>query len=80
MSASSPHRPPRTRTAVLFAVLATVAAGLGTLVLVRADAGLTARQVTVGGVPMTEVRAGPPTPGVRRPGVVIAHGFAARPG
>ncbi|WP_328380837.1 alpha/beta fold hydrolase [Micromonospora zamorensis] len=76
MSAPSPHRPPRTRTAVLFAVLAAVAAGLGTLVLVRADAGLTARQVTVGGVPMTEVRAGPPTPGVRRPGVVIAHGFA----
>ncbi|MFI6268573.1 dienelactone hydrolase family protein [Micromonospora zamorensis] len=76
MSAPSPHRPPRTRTAVLLAVLAAVAAGLGTLVLVRADAGLTARQVTVGGVPMTEVRAGPPTPGVRRPGVVIAHGFA----
>ncbi|WP_328532778.1 alpha/beta fold hydrolase [Micromonospora zamorensis] len=76
MSAPSPHRPPRTRTVVLFAVLAAVAAGLGTLVLVRADAGLTARQVTVGGVPMTEVRAGPPTPGVRRPGVVIAHGFA----
>ncbi|MFJ6164789.1 dienelactone hydrolase family protein [Micromonospora orduensis] len=76
MPAPSPHRPPRTRTAVLLAVLAAVAAGLGTLVLVRADAGLTTRQVTVGGVPMTEVRAGPPTPGVRRPGVVIAHGFA----
>ncbi|MEH1165355.1 alpha/beta fold hydrolase [Micromonospora sp. CPCC 205539] len=76
MSAPSPYRPPSTRTAVLFALLAAVAAALGTLVLVRADAGLTSRQVTVDGVPMTEVRAGPPTPGLRRPGVVIAHGFA----
>lgn len=76
MSAPSPHRPPSTRTAVLVAMLAVAAAALGTLVLVRADTGLTARQVTVGGVPMTEVRAGPATPGVRRPGVVIAHGFA----
>ncbi|MET8120626.1 alpha/beta fold hydrolase [Micromonospora sp. NPDC005189] len=76
MSAPSPHRPPSTRTAVLVAMLAVAAAAVGTLVLVRADTGLTARQVTVGGVPMTEVRAGPPTPGVRRPGVVIAHGFA----
>ncbi|MEU5913992.1 alpha/beta fold hydrolase [Micromonospora sp. NPDC047527] len=76
MSASSPHRPPSTRTAVLLAVLAAVTAALGTLVLVRADHGLTVRQVTVGGVPMTEVRAGAPTPDVRRPGVVIAHGFA----
>ncbi|WP_410813175.1 dienelactone hydrolase family protein [Micromonospora sp. 067-2] len=76
MPAPSPHRTPRTRTAVLLAVLAVVAAGLGTLVLVRADAGLTTRRVTVDGVPMTEVRAGPTAPGVRRPGVVIAHGFA----
>ncbi|MGQ5262274.1 alpha/beta fold hydrolase [Micromonospora sp. ZYX-F-536] len=76
MPAPSPHRPPSIRTVVLLAVLAVLVAGLGTLVLVRADAGLTARQVTVGGVPMTEVRSGPPTPGVRRPGVVIAHGFA----
>ncbi|MET8308219.1 alpha/beta fold hydrolase [Micromonospora sp. NPDC005173] len=73
MSAPTPHRPPSTRTAVLLAVLAVAAAAL---VLVRADAGLTARHVTVAGVPMTEVRARPPTPGVRRPGVVIAHGFA----
>ncbi|MGC4860516.1 alpha/beta fold hydrolase [Micromonospora sp. DT41] len=76
MPAPSPHRPPSTRTTVLLAVLAAVAAALGTLVLVRADDGLTVRQVTVGGVPMTEVRAGAPTPDVRRPGVVIAHGFA----
>ncbi|GAB3955266.1 hypothetical protein GCM10027614_64020 [Micromonospora vulcania] len=76
MVAASPYRPPSTRTAVVLAVLAVVAAALGTLVLVRADDGLTTRQVTVGGVPMTEVRAGQPTPGVRRPGVVIAHGFA----
>ncbi|MFD6565040.1 alpha/beta hydrolase [Micromonospora profundi] len=76
MPAPSPHRPPSTRTTVLLAVLAAVAAALGTLVLVRADDGLTVRQVTVGGVPMTEVRAGAPTPDVRQPGVVIAHGFA----
>ncbi|MEU4338237.1 alpha/beta fold hydrolase [Micromonospora lupini] len=76
MSAASPHHPPSTRAAVLLAVLAALAAALGTAVLVRADAGLSVRQVTVDGVPMTEVRAGPPTPDARRPGVVIAHGFA----
>lgn len=76
MSAVPPRHPPRTRIAVLLAVLAAVTAALGTAVLVRADAGLTVRQITVDGLPMTEVRAGPPTPDVRRPGVVIAHGFA----
>ncbi|MET8230403.1 alpha/beta fold hydrolase [Micromonospora sp. NPDC005298] len=76
MPAPSPHHPPSTRAAVLLAVVAAVAAALGTLVLVRADAGLTVRQVTVDGVPLTEVRADLPTPGVRRPGVVVAHGFA----
>ncbi|MEV4820693.1 alpha/beta fold hydrolase [Micromonospora sp. NPDC049274] len=76
MPAASPHHPPSTRVAVLLAVLAALAAALGTAVLVRADAGLSVRQVTVDGVPMTEVRAGPPAPDVRRPGVVIAHGFA----
>ncbi|WP_405426670.1 dienelactone hydrolase family protein [Micromonospora sp. NBC_00617] len=76
MSAASPHHPPSTRAAVLLAVLAAMAAALGTAVLVRADAGLSVRQVTVDGVPMIEVRAGPPTPDARRPGVVIAHGFA----
>ncbi|TNH30615.1 alpha/beta fold hydrolase [Micromonospora orduensis] len=76
MSAPSPHHPPSTRAAVLLAVVAAVAAAFATLVLVRADAGLTVRQVTVDGVPMTEVRADPPTPDVRRPGVVVAHGFA----
>ncbi|WP_422738665.1 alpha/beta hydrolase [Micromonospora sp. WMMD729] len=76
MSAAPPRHPPSPRIAVLLAVLATVTAALGATVLVRADAGLTVRQVTVDGVPMTEVRAGPPNPDVRRPGVVIAHGFA----
>ncbi|MCX5069600.1 alpha/beta hydrolase [Micromonospora lupini] len=76
MSAASPHHPPSTRAAALLAVLAALAAALGTAVLVRADAGLSVREVTVGGVPMTEVRAGPPTADARRPGVVIAHGFA----
>ncbi|WP_433231555.1 alpha/beta hydrolase [Micromonospora sp. CA-248260] len=63
----------------ILAVLAVFAGGYG---LSRADAGLTTRQVTVDGVPLTEVRA--ETPGGteagpaqgRRPGVVIAHGFA----
>ncbi|MGC4768654.1 dienelactone hydrolase family protein [Micromonospora sp. DT44] len=76
MSAAPPRHPPGTRIAVLLAVLAAVTAALGAAVLVRAEAGLSVRHVTVGGVPMTEVRAGPPTPDARRPGVVIAHGFA----
>ncbi|MFC4021435.1 dienelactone hydrolase family protein [Micromonospora sp. GCM10011542] len=75
MSAPSPH-PRSVRAAALLAVLAVVAATLGAVVLTRADTGLTTRRVTVAGVPMTEVRAAAPTPGVRRPGVVVAHGFA----
>jgi dienelactone hydrolase len=76
MSAAPPRHPPSTRIAVLLAVLAAVTAALGSAVLVRADAGLSVRHLTVDGVPMTEVRVGPPTPDARRPGVVIAHGFA----
>ncbi|MFI5833036.1 dienelactone hydrolase family protein [Micromonospora sp. NPDC051300] len=54
---------------------ALVAALLGVLLLVHADAGLDVRRATVAGVPLTEVRqAGAGDD--RRPGVVIAHGFA----
>ncbi|WP_431917609.1 dienelactone hydrolase family protein [Micromonospora wenchangensis] len=65
----------RGRAALTFlAVLALLLGGYG---LLRADAGLTTRQVTVDGVPLTEVRADHDGAGaVRRPGVVIAHGFA----
>ncbi|MFJ8685441.1 alpha/beta hydrolase [Micromonospora wenchangensis] len=65
----------RGRAALTFlAVLALLLGGYG---LFRADAGLTTRQVTVDGVPLTEVRADHDGTGaVRRPGVVIAHGFA----
>ncbi|SCF40383.1 Alpha/beta hydrolase family protein [Micromonospora purpureochromogenes] len=61
------------RVAVL-AVLAALALAFGGYGLARADGGLTTRRATVDGVPLTEVRAA----GVagRRPGVVIAHGFA----
>ena len=42
--------------------------------LLLAGAG-TERHVTVSGVPLVEVRPGPDAPG-RRPGVVVAHGYA----
>ncbi|MGB2567511.1 alpha/beta hydrolase [Micromonospora citrea] len=65
---------PATRRTVLLTLLAVLAVLLGAVGLVRAGAGSTTRQVTVDGVPLTEVRAGPAEG--RRPGVVIAHGFA----
>ncbi|MEV4842725.1 alpha/beta fold hydrolase [Micromonospora matsumotoense] len=73
---------PAGRGLAVLAVLAVLALLLGGFGLSRADAGLTTRQVTVDGVPLTEVRAevragtgaGPTAGG--RPGVVIAHGFA----
>ncbi|SCG68974.1 alpha/beta hydrolase [Micromonospora coxensis] len=65
---------PATRRTVLLTLLAVLAVLAGAVGLVRADVGSTTRQVTVGGVPLTEVRAGPAEG--RRPGVVIAHGFA----
>ncbi|MEH1053827.1 alpha/beta fold hydrolase [Micromonospora sp. CPCC 206171] len=65
---------PAVRRVAVLAVLAALALAFGGYGLGRADAGLTTRQATVDGVPLTEVRAA----GVvgRRPGVVIAHGFA----
>ncbi|MGC5021174.1 alpha/beta hydrolase [Micromonospora sp. DT47] len=65
---------PAARRNLLLTGLAALALALGGLGLIRADAGLTTRSVTVGGVPLSEVRAGPADG--RRPGVVIAHGFA----
>jgi dienelactone hydrolase len=50
-----------------------VAAGAGIWLLAEADGDATRRHVTVDGVPLDEVH--PPTAG-RRPGVVVAHGFA----
>ncbi|MDG4802509.1 alpha/beta fold hydrolase [Micromonospora sp. WMMD980] len=66
---------PAPRRILVFGAIALLAAVLGTLLLVRADAGLSTRRATVAGVPLTEVRQAGPG-GERRPGVVIAHGFA----
>ncbi|MFD6661293.1 alpha/beta fold hydrolase [Micromonospora chalcea] len=66
---------PASRRTLACGVVALLAVVLGTLLLVRADAGLSTRQATVAGVPLTEVRADSAA-GDRRPGVVIAHGFA----
>ncbi|MDH6465264.1 dienelactone hydrolase [Micromonospora sp. A200] len=65
---------PAARRVAVLAVLAALALAFGGYGLARADAGLSTRRATVDGVPLTEVRA----TGVagRRPGVVIAHGFA----
>ncbi|SCL20948.1 Dienelactone hydrolase [Micromonospora rhizosphaerae] len=76
MSAPSPGVRPAVRRTPVLAVLALLAVALGGLVLVRAGSGLTTRQVTVAGVPLTEIRATPASADTRRPGVVIAHGFA----
>ncbi|MFC0005732.1 alpha/beta fold hydrolase [Micromonospora siamensis] len=74
MSARPAGVVPATRATVLLAVLALLAVVLGGVRLAQAGAGSSARQVTVDGVPLTEVRAGS-SPG-RHPGVVVAHGFA----
>ncbi|MEV1147792.1 alpha/beta fold hydrolase, partial [Micromonospora sp. NPDC049799] len=74
MPAPSPPRPPRT--AAVLAVLAALLVALGAYGSARASDGLTVRHVTVAGVPLTEVRASPQADVGRRPGVVVAHGFA----
>ncbi|MCZ7425347.1 alpha/beta fold hydrolase [Micromonospora sp. WMMA1949] len=66
---------PASRRLLACGVVALLAVVLGALLLARADAGLTTRRATVAGVPLTEVRADGAS-GDRRPGVVIAHGFA----
>ncbi|WKU04508.1 alpha/beta fold hydrolase [Micromonospora sp. HUAS LYJ1] len=77
MSLHPPGLTPAGRGRAALTVLAVLALVLGGHGLFRADAGLTARQVTVDGVPLTEVRADDDGAGaVRRQGVVIAHGFA----
>ncbi|MGN9808334.1 dienelactone hydrolase family protein [Micromonospora sp. BQ11] len=75
MSAPSPPlRLPGT--AAVLAVLAVLLVALGGYGLARASDGVTVRHVTVAGVPMTEVRAAAQADVGRRPGVVVAHGFA----
>src|SRR5918997_1038175 len=74
MSAPSPPRPPRT--AAVLAVLAVILVALGAYGSARASDGLTVRHVTVAGAPLTEIRAAPKADVGRRPGVVVAHGFA----
>lgn len=77
MSLRPPGVTPAGRGRAALTVLAVLALLLGGYGLLRADAGLTTRQVTADGVPLTEVRAADDGAGaVRRPGVVIAHGFA----
>ncbi|MGC5661768.1 dienelactone hydrolase family protein [Micromonospora sp. WMMD723] len=77
MSLRPPGVTPAGRGRAALTVLAVLALLLGGYGLLRADAGLTTRQVTADGVPLTEVRAADDGTGaVRRPGVVIAHGFA----
>ncbi|MBF5029454.1 MULTISPECIES: alpha/beta fold hydrolase [unclassified Micromonospora] len=66
---------PASRRLLACGVVALLAVVLGALLLARADAGLSTRRATVAGVPLTEVRADGVS-GDRRPGVVIAHGFA----
>ncbi|WP_431942216.1 alpha/beta fold hydrolase [Micromonospora marina] len=66
---------PASRRLLACGLVALLAVVLGVLLLARADAGLSTRRATVAGVPLTEVRADGVS-GDRRPGVVIAHGFA----
>jgi dienelactone hydrolase len=66
----------RTRAAVAAVLTAVLAAGAGVWLLVDAAADLSRRQVVVDGVPLDEVHPAGERPGERRPGVVVAHGFA----
>ena len=53
-----------------------LAAGLGLWLPVAAAGETNRRHVVVGGVPLDEVHPPDVAPGERRPGVVVAHGFA----
>lgn len=57
-------------------LIAVVAAGVGGWLLVGAGGSAGHRHVTVGGVPLDEVHPAGAVAGARRPGVVVAHGFA----
>jgi dienelactone hydrolase len=65
----------RSRYALLVALAAAAVAVVGAVGLARADSGITARAVTVAGVPMIEMS--PSRVDGRVPGVVVAHGRAA---
>ena len=62
------HRRPLLVAALLVLV------GVGAVLLATPDGDASRRHVVVGGVPLDEVH--PPAAGQRRPGVVVAHGFA----
>ena len=57
-------------------LIALVTAGVGVWLLVGAGGSAGHRHVTVGGVPLDEVHPHETAAGVRRPGVVVAHGYA----
>jgi hypothetical protein len=75
----STGRPVR-RLSLVLALVALIAAALGVVLLAGAGHGLSRRHVVVGGVPMDEVHPAGLAPGRRRPGVVVAHGFAGSAG
>ena len=67
------RRSRRTTVAVVLAVLVT---SLGGWLLTGKSGAATHRHVSVSGVPLDEVHPPGAAPGERRPGVVVAHGFA----
>jgi dienelactone hydrolase len=66
----------RFRAAVAATLVAVVAAGAGGWILTGAAGDLSRRHVVIGGVPLDEVHPPDVPAGERRPGVVVAHGFA----
>jgi len=66
----------RFRAPVAAALVAVMAAGAGVWLLAGTASDLSRRHVVVGGVPLDEVHPSGAPAGERRPGVVVAHGFA----
>lgn len=64
------------RAPVVVALVAVLTAGVGLGLLAGADHGTSRRHVVVDGVPLDEVHPAGVPAGERRPGVVVAHGFA----
>jgi dienelactone hydrolase len=64
------------RLPVVLALAALLAAALGAVLLAGAGHGLRRDHAVVDGVPLDEVHPAGLAPGERRPGVVVAHGFA----
>ena len=73
---TAPSRPFARRLPLVLSLVALIAAAGGVVLLAGAGHGLRRQHVVVDAVPLDEVHPAGLATGQRRPGVVVAHGFA----